>query len=314
MASRNVHTAAVSRGGVDTELADVFARQHGLVTIAQARAGGLTDSAIRHRVRTGQWVRVRSGVYLLVGTPESRPQAVLCAVLAAGDPAWASHFTALSMWGYRGFDAQPLEVCVLLQRRPRVAGVRVHRSGTLEAQERRVVDGVPVLSAARSLVDTSARFDDVALGSLVDDGLRRRVLTLGALHGLLRRLPMISPGRSPARLERILVPRTAGYHPGDSELETRVLRAIVRAGLPAPQRQHRVLVGERTYFLDLAYPDVKVAIEVDGFDYHRDRGAFDRDRMRQNDLVGVGWTVLRFTSTSTDAEIVGAVRPFLFGR
>jgi len=305
---------AVSGEGMDTELAHVFERQHGLITLAQAHAAGLTDSAIRHRVRTGRWIRVHSGVYLLAGSPPSREQTVLGAVLAAGDPAWGSHFTSLSTWGYRGFDAQELEVCVPPDRRPRVTGVRVHRSGTLTDADLRTVDGVPVLSAARALVDTSSRFDDGALGALVDDGLRRRVLTLGGLHALLRRLPSIAPGRSPARLERILRPRTAGYHPGDSELESRVLRAIVRAGLPAPVRQHRVVVGDRTYFLDLAYPDLEVAIEVDGFDYHRDRGAFDRDRMRQNDLVGAGWTVLRFTSTSTDHDIVASVRPLVFGR
>lgn len=296
------------RGHVDARIAETFARQHGLITTAQALALGLTPDAIRHLVRTGRWERVRTGLYRLAGMSSSTTQAILGAVLCAGELAWASHFTALAMWAYRGFDDFPLEVCVPLERRPRIPGVRVHRSGTLAPADLREIDGVPVISAARTLVDTSARFDDVALGKLVDDGLRRRVLSLSALHALHRRLPTIAPGRSPARLQRILRPRTSGFHPGDSELESRVLRAILGAGLPTPVRQHRVEVGDRTYFLDLAYPDLKVAIEVDGFDYHRDRGAFDRDRMRQNDLVGAGWTVLRFTSTSTDHDIVASVQ------
>lgn len=305
---------AVSRGGVDDEITDTFARQHGLITTAQAVALGLTPDGIRHRVRTGQWQRERVGLYRIAGSATTPTRSVMGAVLRAGAPSWASHFTSLSMWAYRGFDRFPIEVSVLLERRPRIPGVRVHRTGTLKTEDLRVLDGIPVLSAARTLADCSSRFDDRALGALVDEGLRRRVLTLGELHALLRRLPTIAPGRSPARLERVLRARTAGYHPGDSELESRVSRVIVDAGFPTPVRQHRVTVGGRTYFLDLAYPDVKVAIEVDGFDYHRDRGAFDRDRMRQNDLVGVGWTVLRFTSTSTDAEIVGALEPFVFGR
>ena len=295
-------------------VAEVFARQHGLVTAAQARALGITVDGVRHRVRTGRWVRVHHGVFRLAGSPATPVQTVLAAVLAAGEPAWASHFTSLACWGYPGFAAHPVEVCVPLERRPRIAGARVHRSGTLGPGDVGEVDGIPVLSAARALVDTSARFDDAALGALVDDGLRRRVLTLGALHAITRRLPTIAPGRSPARLERILRPRTGDFEPGDSQLERRVYEAIVAAGLPAPVRQHRVVVGTRTYFLDLAYPDRRLAIEVDGFDFHRGRAVFDRDRLRQNDLVGAGWTVLRFTSSSTTPEIVAALSPLLFGR
>ena len=93
-----------------------------------------------------------------------------------------------------------------------------------------------------------------------------------------------------------------------------MLQAIVGAGLPEPVRQLRVVVDDRVYFLDLAYPQVKLAIEVDGFEYHRGRGVFDRDRSRQNDLVRAGWTVLRFTSQSSDDEIVAAVREFVFVR
>jgi very-short-patch-repair endonuclease len=295
-------------------ITEVFARQHGLVTAAQARALGVTVDGVRHRCRSGRWERLGHGVFRLAGSPSTRAQAVLAAVLAAGEPAWASHFTSLVLWAYRGFDAHPLEVCVPLERRPRVTGVRVHRSGTLEPGDVAAVDGIPVLTAARALVDTSARFDDAALGALVDDGLRRRVLTLGVLHAMLHRLPTIAPGRSPARLERVLRPRTGDFEPGDSQLERRVYAAIVAAGLPTPRRQHRVVVGERTYFLDLAYPDRRLAIEVDGFDFHRGRAVFDRDRLRQNDLVGAGWTVVRFTSTSTDAEIVATLRPLVFGR
>ena len=54
--------------------------------------------------------------------------------------------------------------------------------------------------------------------------------------------------------------------------------------------------------------------EVDGFEFHRTRHAFDADRVRQNDLVSADWTVLRFTSRSAPDEIVATVRPYLFVR
>ena len=84
-----------------------------------------------------------------------------------------------------------------------------------------------------------------------------------------------------------------------------------RAELPAPVPQFWVKVAGRRYRLDFAYPEVKLAIEVDGFDPHNTRTAFDKDRARANDLVAAGWTVLRFTSESTQAHIASSVRATL---
>lgn len=299
---------------MDDTLASTFAGQLGLITTEQARRSGLSRDAVRHRVDRGDWDRVLPGVFRLRGTPTTWEQDVLATVLAAGDGAFASHFTALSLWGYEQFDGRPIELTVPLERRPRTHGVVVHRSGTVDEADVRHVGAVPVLSAARTLVDVSARFDDEVLGRLVDDGLRRRVVSLSGLHAVARRLPTIASGRSPRQMAAVLARRTAGFHPGDSELETRVLRALTDAGLPEPVRQHRVRIGGRTYFIDLAYPAERVAIEVDGFEYHRSRTDFDRDRVRQNDLVGANWIVLRFTSRSPTTEIVGTVRRSLFGR
>lgn len=293
-------------------LADLAARQHGLIAHDQARRAGLSNEAIAHRVARGSWRRVQRGLYVVAGAPASWLQSVLGAVLVCGPNAFASHATAARLWGFSGFDDAPIETTVPLGRVVRRGGIRAHRSGTVVDADVRAVEGVPTLSAARTVLDLSARLDERALGAMVDDGLRRRVLTLPALVASAGRLRSIAPGRSPKRIERVLVDRVPGYHPGDSELETRVMRALVDAGLPEPVRQHRVVVDQRVYVVDLAYPDQKIAIEVDGFDFHRARTEFDRDRTRQNDLVRVGWTVLRFTSTSTDAEIVRTVAPLLF--
>jgi very-short-patch-repair endonuclease len=68
-----------------------------------------------------------------------------------------------------------------------------------------------------------------------------------------------------------------------------------------------VRVAGRSFRLDLAYPELKLAIELDGWDIHRTRTAFDDDRWRANLLVAAGWTLLRFTSRSTEREIVDCV-------
>ena len=292
----------------------ITATQRGLITRRQALAAGMTDGAVRHLVHRGIWRRVQTGLYSLNGIPADWELDVLGAVLLAGEPSWASHYSSARLLGYANLADGPVEITIPLERRVRIAGVRAHRSGTLHEHDLQTVDGIPTLSAARTIVDLSSRLTEAALDRMVDDGLRRRVLTIGALHAVARRLPTIAPGRSPKAIQSILHSRIADFGPSDSELESRVLQAIVDAGLPRPRRQLRVVLANVTYFIDLAYPEHRIAIEVDGYGFHGDRTTFDRDRRRQNDLVNSGYTVLRFTSRSTDAEIARTVGQALFGR
>jgi very-short-patch-repair endonuclease len=54
-----------------------------------------------------------------------------------------------------------------------------------------------------------------------------------------------------------------------------------------------------------------VAIEYDSWQHHSGRRAFDNDRARSNDLVVLGFSVLHFTSKSSDDAIVDTVRAAL---
>lgn len=76
----------------------------------------------------------------------------------------------------------------------------------------------------------------------------------------------------------------------ESELERKFLRLVRHAGLPEPSRQYRI--GHRR--VDFAYPESRVAIELDGVAFHGSPSAIASDRRRQNQLVLAGWTVLRF--------------------
>jgi very-short-patch-repair endonuclease len=66
--------------------------------------------------------------------------------------------------------------------------------------------------------------------------------------------------------------------------------------------------------LDLASPAARVAVEVDGWAYHRDAERFRQDRRRQNDLVLAGWTILRLTwddLTHRPAAVLAQIRAAL---
>jgi very-short-patch-repair endonuclease len=294
---------------------EITSRQLGLITRVQALGAGLTSKAVTHRLRRGVWSQRRPGLYAVTGVPRSWEQEVLGTVLLAGDLAWASHATSACFWRYPGFGSDArLEITVPLEKRVRQHGVTVHRSGLIDERDLRVVRGVPCMSPARTIVDLSSRLTADRLGRVVDDGLRRGLLTVGGLDHEVRRFSTIAPGRSPKTLEAVLVDRVPGYHGTKSHLEQDVFDAIVRGGLPAPVRQHKVVVNGDPYYIDMAYPEQLVAIEADGFDFHRGRAVFDSDRARQNDLVNLGWLVLRFTSTFSDDRIVADVRRALFGR
>jgi hypothetical protein len=112
-------------------------------------------------------------------------------------------------------------------------------------------------------------------------------------------------------MREILGARVVGFHPGESAPELRLSRVLVAAGLPAPVHQHPYRLGNRTVRADLAYPQAGIVIEYDGWDYHSTRTAFDADRARANELEVLGLTVLRFTSKSTDDQVVATVRAAL---
>ena len=296
---------------MNTRLASnqIARRQHGLITLDQALAAGLTIDQVRRRHRSGEWSVARPGVYAISGTPPTWTQTVAAVALASQPQAWLSHETAGTLWGLPGVKDDEIHVVTGLHRRVRLAGVRGHRSGALFDADLTTMQRIPVTTPARSIVDLSAQLTHRQLGTAVDDAVRRRVMSLESFRGCVARLAE-APGRRTSVLQELLAERLPGYNPGDSDLETRVLCLLVAQGFPPPAQQHRVRIGGRTFRIDLAYPMLKLAIELDGWEFHSSRSAFDDDRTRANLLVAHGWTVVRFTSRSTDQEIIGCIRAF----
>ena len=284
-------------------------KQHALVTHEQAVAAGLTPSQIRRRHRSGEWSVVRPRVYAVTGAPPTWLQSVAAVALCSQPEAWISHQTAARLWGLPGVDDDAIHVVTGPERRVRLDGVRGHRSGALFTADLATRHRIPVTAPGRVLVDISAGLSYRELGTAMDDALRRRLITLASLQQCVARLAE-APGRRLAVLHELLGERVPGYDPGGSDLETRVLRLLLARGLPLPVQQYRVRIGGRTMKIDLAYPARRLAIELDGWEFHRTRTAFDDDRARANLLVASGWTLVRFTSRSTDDEIVGCLGAF----
>ncbi|MCZ7525545.1 MAG: type IV toxin-antitoxin system AbiEi family antitoxin domain-containing protein [Acidimicrobiia bacterium] len=293
-------------GRADNLAAEIASGQRGLLTREQALAAGVSAHQIRNRIETGAWSRLHRNVYRLAGAARTWEQRVLGAVLAVPG-AVASHLTGAALWAFPdvGPDA-PVEITVPRLAHGRVRRTLVHRPEDLAAPDRTEVAGIPVTSVPRTLVDLSARLSAGQLGRALDDALRRRLTSLWAVEQCVDRLDP-GPGRRTSVIRMLLAERGDGSAVGESGLEWRVHRAILTAGLPPPTPQHEVVVGGHRYRLDLAYPEVRLAIEVDGWVVHHTRTAFDGDRHRANALVAAGWTILRFTARSSDDEVAGSV-------
>jgi very-short-patch-repair endonuclease len=288
-------------------IAPIARRQHGLVTttqvLEQANAGQLD-----WLLRTGNLEPVRRGVYRTAGAPESWLQHLLAACLARPG-SYASFRAAAALWRLEGFDADLLEITVPGTSRARLDGVVVHESRVVGPAHTAIRNGIPVSSAARTLCDLTAVVPvrrKWLVERAVDEALRRKLVTVRRLGAVADDLA----GRGRMRctvMREILEHRTPGYDPGESEPERRIVDVLLRAGLPEPVRQHPVTLGGRRYRIDLCYPEHKIAIEYDGWEHHRGRRAFDADRARGNDLVILGYQLLRFTSKSSDQTIAETV-------
>jgi hypothetical protein len=282
----------------------------GLISYRELVEAGCTRSQLRNLLRTGQLRRLTRGVYAI--RPHEDPQLRVRAVLRVLPPHVAvSHATAADLYGVRlAGTGAPLEftVCPHADVSPR-PGLLVRR-GRLGPDDLLHLTGIPVTAPGRTVVDlgrTRPLIDGVvAADALLHAGvcsLEAAGPALAAATGL----------RGVRRARQALSLADAG---AESPMETRIRLVLVLAGLSPPTAQY-VVRDPAGYFIarvDLAYPAARLVIEYDGRDSHLEPAAFLRERRRQNALVQLGWTVLRYTAPDVyacPARIVAEVRAAL---
>jgi very-short-patch-repair endonuclease len=126
-------------------------------------------------------------------------------------------------------------------------------------------------------------------GGAIDEVLRTRAASLAELRSAMTRCP----GRTgnPKRQRLLLDSRDEPW----SAAERCAHRLLRKEGITGWQSNYRIRAGGRIYFLDIAFPGERLAVEIDGRSFHDDPFVFESDRHRQNMVTLAGWTVLRFT-------------------
>lgn len=207
-------------------------------------------------------------------------------MLACGDRAVLSHRSAVVLWGMLPPSSTVHHVTTLSQRR-RHRGVTVHRSRSISAADLAAIERIPLTGPARSLLDFADGGDLRELERALNEARALRLLRRRDLAALRAR----TAGRRGWRALNTLL--AAEREPGfsRSEAELRLLRLIRSAGLAEPRRN----VPVRGFEVDFLWPEQGLVVEVDGYSYHGDRRAFERDRRKATELQAHGLRLLPFT-------------------
>jgi len=212
---------------------------HSVFRWSDADAAGISASTVKRALAAGEIARLHRAVYRFTAAPETWSAQVLAACWAAPHGGHASHRTGAELYGLPGGARDPIQIRCRRWKRAHHAAIVVHETNLLAAVDRAVVDGIPVVSVERVLLDLAATSIGIAELAL-DDALRRRLTTVARLDGMVRRLSR--QGRDGVgRLRPLVQERLAGgYRPTESVAESRVAAVLRRAGLPDPVRQHRL--------------------------------------------------------------------------
>ncbi len=277
-----------------TVVDEITRRQHGLITTEQA-VKALGPSRKSRWVSERRLISVQPSVFRMTGAPETWHQSVLAAALAV--EGIVSHRSAAELWGLTQ-PAGYAEVSVPgdVKRKVRPPAI-VHRIVDLHPELAVERVGMRVTDAVRTVVDLGLVMPWWLVHRAIAKGLSTHAFELCEVKGL--RDALARPGRNGTGVVReILEGNLLIVDKEESELEKRFTSLVRRHGLAPLELQYEVWdSGRFVARIDAAYPGLKLAIEVDGFEHHSSPDAFQRDRTRQNHLVALGWTVLRFTWT-----------------
>ncbi len=279
----------------ERRLAELAGRQYGVVARWQLLELGFGDEAIRLRLHAGRLHPLHREVYAVGHRVVTRRGKWLAAVLAPGPGAFLSHASAAALWGLSG-DRPKVDVTAPRGRqvRPGRKGIRLHRC-KFDRADVTVHDRIPVSTVARTLFDLAERSPAHELRGAWDEASRLRLLRVGEVAAAYER----GYGRRARRhIRPFLLAEQRHVEDTASPLEDRFAAFVVAHRLPPPQTN--VLVdGDE---VDALWPAARLIVELDSWEFHAHRAAFETDRNRDTDHLLAGYRTVRVTHRRLSAE------------
>jgi very-short-patch-repair endonuclease len=280
--------------GVDRAIAQLAAGQHGVVARWQLLQIGVTPQQATTRLKNGRFHETHRGVYLVghgVPTEHARDMAALLALHLG---AVLSHESAANLWELLRYPASaPACVTVPPERSATRPGIRIHRVRLGQRDIRRRA-GMSLTSPPRTILDLAGRLGHrdepdrlSGLESLVAEAQFRRLASEAELQAQVARNPR---AKGVGALRRVLE-LPGGPRRTRSPAELAMLRLLRRAGITGYE-VNGVIHG---YEVDFLWRDLNLIVEVDGYDAHSGRVAFERDRAKIATLIARGLRVMPVT-------------------
>jgi very-short-patch-repair endonuclease len=272
----------------DVLVANLAARQWGVVHVGELRACGLNPEAIAHRVRTGRLHPMYRAVYAVGHANPAREGWWLAAVKASRRDAVLGMWSAAMHVEIMDWEERHPDVLVLGASRPAHPQINGHRTSYLPREHVTIHRGIPVTTAERTLLDLAAVLPEHRLRRAVRQAQFLKLTTVGSLAVALN-----GPGpvRGRAKLAKIIA---TGAAPTQSELEDAVLDLLLRDGFAHPLVNAPLYVGGRRIVPDFRWPEQWLVVEADG-PHHDDPLERAADLERQRLLEAHGYRVLRVT-------------------
>ena len=279
---------------IDARIAALAAGQHGVFAVWQLVRIDVDARAVHVRAHDGRLRRLYRGVYAAGPYVSTRGQ-WLAAALARGPHGLVSHRTAGSLWDLMAWRGGLIDVTVSGGGLRHQRGLRPHMARNLLPHDLTVIDSIPVTALARTLLDLAAVLTADELRRAYERAERLQILDVAAIAELLER----SNGhRGTRRLADLLAYDPTLAAQAESELERLFLDLLRAHGVAMPQVN--VLVDG--FLVDAWWPEANLVVELDGYEFHGDRVAFERDRRRVAKLRLAGREVVQFTHRQVTGE------------
>jgi very-short-patch-repair endonuclease len=275
----------------DVAISALAELQHGLVTCSQTTELGLSKTQRHLRVERGLLVPCDHDVFRVRGAPVTWEQRVLASCLASEGV--ASHRTGAMLRTLGLWPAGMTELTIEPNRHYRSDTATVHRSVDDPHLDAGTIDGIPVTSVRRTLLDLGSVVAQDRLERCVERAIFRGLTSPGALWAYIDEVGR--QGRRGVQPLRAVLELRGRVPAAESDLETEMVQLLRRGGLPEPVRQHEVVVASRRFRIDLAYPELKIALEIDGDEPHFGARKTDADNTRDGLLQLGGWLTQHFT-------------------
>ena len=280
-------TRAIRGADIDRRAAWLADRQSGVASRRQLMELGVSAKAIGCRLRAERWRSIHPGIYLVgVFRPSLRTRWI-AALLAAGTDSALSHLSSAQAQDCAR-ERGPVHVAVPGRRAARkLAGVIVHRPRRLDPVDIIRVDGLPVTTLARTLLDLAATERFELLMKVAERAERRHRLDFRAIEACVQR----NPGHRGIALLRRLLDAYLPVAGANEGLERDFQRFVAEHGFPSPQCN--VLGGG--LLVDFWWPQAKLVVELDSREFHAPWSAAERDRERDAKLMRLDVHTLRVT-------------------